>query len=130
MFSEQETYFFHGLDDVIRAVTTLGLCRYRYEDIAREEKILRHRPLRNHSNFPYAFGYGWNMNNDQIVPYLLVRYAPKGTLRQYLKSMLSPISRRDLQILAGDVAPALSALHKCGIAHGDIKLDNVLVIHS
>ncbi|KAM0252319.1 hypothetical protein ACHAQJ_007812 [Trichoderma viride] len=177
VFSEQETQFLHGLDDVIRAVTALGLRRYRYEDIAREEKIgegetyivercvvagqvlavkhlktssaldddtsrrrlravilelqiMRHRPLRNHPNFPFAFGYGWNMNDNQIMPYILVQYAPKGTLRQHLKSMASRASRQDVQILAGDVASALSALHKCGIVHGDVKLDNVLVVHS
>ncbi|KAK4064082.1 uncharacterized protein Triagg1_9238 [Trichoderma aggressivum f. europaeum] len=177
LFSEQEISSLHGLDDVIRAVTSLGLRRYRYEEIAREEKvgegetylvercvvanqvlavkhlktnrqlddqtshrrlravilelqILRHRPLRNHPNFPFAFGYGWNMNGGQVIPYLLVQYAPKGTLRQYVKSMSSSIPLRDLQILAGDVASALSALHTCGIVHGDVKLDNVLVVHS
>ncbi|PNP51844.1 hypothetical protein THARTR1_07613 [Trichoderma harzianum] len=177
LFSEQEISSIHGLDDVIRAVTALGLRRYRYEEIAREEKvgegetylvercvvanqvlavkhlktnrelddrtshrrlravilelqILRHRPLRNHPNFPFAFGYGWNMNGGQVIPYLLVQYAPKGTLRQYAKSLSSPLPLRDLQILAGDVASALSALHTCGIVHGDVKLDNVLVVHS
>ncbi|PTB66601.1 kinase-like protein, partial [Trichoderma citrinoviride] len=177
VFSEQENHPLHGLDDVIRAVTALGLRRYRYEEIAREEKVgegetyivercvvanqvlavkhlktdsamddqtshrrlravilelqvLRHQPLRNHPNFPYVFGYGWNMNDEQVMPYLLVQYAPEGTLRQYIKSMASPIPRRDLHILAGDVASALCALHKCGIVHGDVKLDNVLVVHS
>ncbi|UKZ69956.1 uncharacterized protein TrAtP1_010959 [Trichoderma atroviride] len=176
-FSEQETHFLHGLDDVIRAVNALGVRRYRYEEIAREEKvgegatyfvercvvanqvlavkhlktnsalddqpshrrlravilelqILRHRPLQNHPNFPSVFGYGWNMNGGQVMPYILVQYAPKGTLRQYINSTSPPIPRRDLQILAGDVASALSALHTCGIVHGDVKLDNVLVFHS
>ncbi|KAL7791603.1 hypothetical protein V8C43DRAFT_322341 [Trichoderma afarasin] len=102
----------------------------RLRAVILELQILRHRPLRNHPNFPFAFGYGWNMNGGQVLPYLLVQYAPKGTLRQYVQSMSSSIPLRDLQILAGDVASALSALHTCGIVHGDVKLENVLVVHS
>lgn len=32
-----------------------------------------------------------------------------------------------VQLLVGDVAAGLSALHGCGVVHGDVKLDNVPV---
>ncbi|KKP02295.1 hypothetical protein THAR02_05588 [Trichoderma harzianum] len=86
----------------------------RLRAVILELQILGHRPLWNHPNFPFAFGYGWNMNGGQVIPYLLVEYAPKRTLRQYVKSMSPSIPLRDLQISAGDVASALSALHTCG----------------
>ncbi|RYP44848.1 hypothetical protein DL768_008747 [Monosporascus sp. mg162] len=144
MFSEQENQFLHGLDDVIRAVTALGLRRYRYEEIAREEKVgegetyvvercvvasqvLAVKHLKTNTALDDKTS---RRRLRAIMPYILVQYAPKGTLRQYLKSMSSQIPLRDLQILAGDVASALSALHTCGIVHGDVKLDNVLVVHS
>lgn len=102
----------------------------RLRAVIMELRIMRHRPLRSHPNFPSVFGYGWNMNSTPVMPYILLEYAPKGTLRQYLKSVPSSLPRKHLQTLAGDVASALSALHTCGIVHGDVKLDNVLVVHS
>lgn len=104
--------------------------RRRLQSVILELRIMRHAPLRSHPNIVPVFGYGWNMRATQIVPYLLVQYAPYGTLRQYLQHSRTAISITHKEILLGDVAAAISALHLCGIIHGDIKLDNVLVFHS
>ncbi|KAI1086827.1 hypothetical protein F5B19DRAFT_500872 [Rostrohypoxylon terebratum] len=104
--------------------------RRRLQSVILELRIMRHAPLRSHPNIVPVFGYGWNMRATQIVPYLLVQYAPYGTLRQYLQHSKSAISITHKEILLGDVAAAISALHLCGIIHGDVKLDNVLVFHS
>jgi serine/threonine protein kinase len=32
--------------------------------------------------------------------------------------------------MAGDVTAGLTALHQCDIIHGDLKLDNIVVMHS
>ncbi|KAI2630638.1 kinase-like protein [Hypoxylon sp. NC1633] len=102
----------------------------RLQSVLLEIRIMRHAPLRSHPNILTVFGYGWNMRASQIAPYLLVQYAPYGTLRQYLRHFKSEISITHKEILLGDIAAATSALHLCGIIHGDIKLDNVLVFHS
>ncbi|KAI2462994.1 hypothetical protein F4781DRAFT_151780 [Annulohypoxylon bovei var. microspora] len=100
------------------------------QSVILEIRIMRHAPLRSHPNIVPVFGYGWNMRATQIAPYLLVQYAPYGTLRQYLQHSKYKIPIMHKEILLGDVVAAISALHLCGIIHGDIKLDNVLVFHS
>uniref|UniRef100_L2FH26 Serine threonine-protein phosphatase 6 regulatory ankyrin repeat subunit b n=1 Tax=Colletotrichum fructicola (strain Nara gc5) TaxID=1213859 RepID=L2FH26_COLFN len=170
-FSGHQNQSVHGLEDVIRAVGSLHLRRYVYEDLAREEilgegetylvekavqggnvvavkhlkisstpddktfrrraveaQIMRHSPLRAHPNLPTVIGYGWNVRGELIIPFLVVEYAPLGTLREYIQKFQPPLP--DVEILLGDVASALEALHVCGIVHGDIKLDNVLVFPS
>ncbi|KAF4830541.1 putative serine/threonine-protein kinase gdt4 [Colletotrichum tropicale] len=175
IFSEQQSQSVHGLEDVIRAVGSLRLRRYRYEELAREETlgegetylvekaiqggtvfavkhmkisntpdektfrrrltavtveahIMRHSPLRAHPNLPSVIGYGWNLRGELIIPFLVVEYAPFGTLREYIQKFSPTLS--NIEILLGDVASALAALHVCGIVHGDVKLDNVLVFPS
>lgn len=60
----------------------------------------------------------------------MVEYAGLGTLREYFKGhdgLPQGHGLGNIVILLGDVASGLSALHTCGIVHGDIKLDTVLV---
>ncbi|KAK2745080.1 serine threonine-protein phosphatase 6 regulatory ankyrin repeat subunit b [Colletotrichum kahawae] len=175
IFSGRQSQSVHGLEDVIKAVGSLQLRRYRYEELAREEtlgegetylvekavhgttvfavkhlkirntsdekafrrrlsavtteaQIMRHSPLRAHPNLPSVIGYGWNLRGQFIVPFLVVEYAPFGTFREYIQTFFPTLS--GVEILLGDVASALAALHVCGIVHGDVKLDNVLVFPS
>ncbi|KAI1759330.1 hypothetical protein GGR53DRAFT_513939 [Hypoxylon sp. FL1150] len=107
-----------------------SMFRRRLQSVILELRIMRHAPLRSHPNILAVFGYGWNTKATQIVPYLLVQYAPYGTLREYLRHFKFDIQLTHKEILLGDVAAATSTLHLCGIIHGDIKLDNVLVFHS
>lgn len=102
--------------------------RRRLRSVILEVQIMRHPPLRAHPNCPSALGYGWNTRNNLIMPYVVVEYAPLGTLREHLKNF--ELHLRDIEILLGDVASGLAALHTCGIVHGDIKLDNILVFPS
>lgn len=66
------------------------------------------------------------------MPFILMEFAPLGTLREYLQLNRNDSNSkfRDVEILLRDVACALSALHTCGIVHGDVKLDNVLMFPS
>lgn len=104
----------------------------RLRSVVLEVQIMRHPPLRAHPNFPSVFGYGWNTQGSTILPFIVVECASLGTLREYIKSHgLLPVSHlRDIEILLGDVVSGLSALHSCDIVHGDVKLDNVLVVPS
>ena len=51
--------------------------------------------------------------------------AEEGTLRQYLSRHKMNV-RQGLE-LCGDVISGLYEIHLCGICHGDVKLDNILV---
>ncbi|KAK0725182.1 kinase-like domain-containing protein [Lasiosphaeris hirsuta] len=104
--------------------------RRRLKAIIFEVQIMRHGPLREHPNILSVNGYGWNMKTDQSLPYLVVEYAPMGSLREYLALTKRMATSQDVEILTGDVAAGLSALHTCGIIHGDVKLDNVLAFAS
>lgn len=176
-FSDQQSRLVNGLEDLIRAVTSLNLPRFRYEDLVKqgllgegatfrvercrsrdltvavkhlkvnqnaseqatfrrrlrsvmlEVQIMKHAPLKAHPNFPSVLGHGWNTLSNCILPFIVVEYAGLGTLREYIQSRgLTPeYHLRHIEILLGDVVSGLSALHSCGIIHGDLKLDNVLV---
>jgi serine/threonine protein kinase len=67
------------------------------------------------------------MEEQRPSPFVAVEFAEKGSLREYMK--LTQSIRTKL-ILMGDVGAGLMALHKCGIVHGDLKIDNVVVFAS
>jgi serine/threonine protein kinase len=94
----------------------------RLKSIILELRIMRHGPLQKHPNIAGVFGYGWNQQQNQIMPYILVQFATHGTLRQYLKHSGKKLSIAAKELLLGDVAAAIGALHVCGIIHGDVKL--------
>jgi serine/threonine protein kinase len=102
--------------------------KMRLRTVLNEIQIMQHTPLREHPNILSVLGYGWKTSGRNTLPYLMVEFAPYGTLRRYL------ICRNVLTdwkiILAGDVAAGVNVLHQCGIIHGDLKLDNVVVIPS
>jgi serine/threonine protein kinase len=105
----------HGLDRRLRAILS-------------EIRIMYHAPLREHPNVLFILGYGWRQSGQAPMPYIVVEYAMFGSLRQYLAE-----SERNLRtkiIMAGDIAAGLNALHQCDIVHGDLKLDNVVVLQS
>ncbi|KAH6898222.1 kinase-like domain-containing protein [Thelonectria olida] len=114
----------------INAAPNDSILKRRLQAAVLELCVMRHPPLRKHPNIPAVFGYGWNQSGTQPLPYLLVQYSHYGTLRQYLHHVGSEILLAAKEILIGDVASGLSALHVCKIIHGDVKMDNVLVFHS
>lgn len=180
-FSDEQSRLVNGLEDVIRAVRSLNLPRFRYEDLVRQRdlgegetyrveecrsrnhvvaikhlkvnndsaeqakfgsrlravvleiQVMRHPPLEAHPNLPSVFGYGWKTLNNSILPFIVVEYAGLGTFREWVRNKgVQPEfgNLKDIEVLLGDVVSGLSALHSCGIAHGDVKLDNVLILPS
>ena len=96
----------------------------RTRAILHEILIMCHRPLALHPNIVSLLGYGWSVE-QRLSLFTSVEFASEGSLRAYMKH-----SRRSFKtklILAGDVAAGLVALHRCGIVHGDLKTDNVVV---
>ncbi|KAF3392848.1 Ankyrin-3 [Penicillium rolfsii] len=100
----------------------------RLQSVLREILIMCHPPLMHHPNIIDILGYGWSVERQRLSPFISVAFASKGTLRDYMKGKVHPI--RTKLILMGDVGSGLMALHKCGIVHGDLKLDNVVVFSS
>jgi len=84
---------------------------------------MNHGPLAGHRNVIDLLGYGWNRQGS--IPFLITELAQHGTMRQLLQG--SSLSARQKLKLCRHVAVALLELHLCGIAHGDVKLDNILI---
>jgi serine/threonine protein kinase len=81
--------------------------------------------LAKRSNILDIFGYGWDIDSGNIIPFLVTDFSTEGTLRRFLKN--NPLSIHEKLLFCKDVAQGLHSLHVAGIAHGDLKLDNVLV---
>ncbi|HMA93705.1 MAG TPA: protein kinase, partial [Polyangiaceae bacterium] len=62
----------------------------------------------------------------QDAPFLLLEWVSGTTLQSFLSSGAS-LSERDWLCITGDLAVALANLHAAGIAHGDIKPENVML---
>lgn len=81
--------------------------------------------LAKRSNILDIFGYGWDIESGNVIPFLVTDFSAEGTLRQFLKN--NQLSVHEKLLFCRDVAQGLHSLHVAGIAHGDLKLDNVLV---
>ncbi|KAG7126289.1 Leucine-rich repeat serine/threonine-protein kinase 2 like [Verticillium longisporum] len=107
-----------------------GISRKNIEAIKLEIQALSHQPILDHPNVVDLLGFSWARmsaaeERSQIVPVLLLEFASHGTLRDYLcDNATSPAERLRLGKGLGE---GLDALHKSGIVHGDLKLDNALV---
>jgi Protein kinase domain len=112
--------------------------QYSIGTVLKELRILTHPPLQHHRNIAALLGYrsefipitaSWQQQQEQqrsVDIALVAEFARYGTLADFVAQ------RGDLDLLAKarfmhDIASGLAALHECGIAHGDVKLENALV---
>ena len=96
----------------------------RISCVLKDIEVMHHPPLATHQNVLNLFGYGWNLHEGSI-PFLITECAFHGTLREFLRN--HALHARQRLKLCRDVTSGLLELHLSGIAHGDLKLDNVLV---
>jgi len=105
------------------------------DSLVREVRVLCHSPLRDHENILRILEWGMGLVDDLVdepdkewdivAPFICVELAEHNSLRDYQMSrQLSGEMKRELCL---DVVLGLASLHACNIAHGDIKLENVLV---
>ncbi|KAI8713360.1 hypothetical protein NCS52_01280200 [Fusarium sp. LHS14.1] len=104
----------------------------RWKDILLEVRALLHEPLRYHPNIVHLLDFGWSHSSETGSPFptLVLEYADFGTLDDLQLKSESPLPFRIKQKLCYDVGRGLSILHACGIVHGDLKHNNVLVFRN
>lgn len=95
-----------------------------------EVLVLTHRPIALHPYIINFLGLAWSkvQGTSQQVPVLITEYAEHGTLANVLsRERLHGKAKRRLCL---DIALGIQCLHQCGIVHGDVKLENILVTTS
>lgn len=116
----------------------------RLESILLEIRALTHAPLLHHKNIVDFLGIAWDRevaeynpaeldsadpdHSPSCVPVLLLEHTRHGSLGDFAETeAYSLLSFEERSSLCRDIAEGLNALHKCGIVHGDVKPDNILV---
>ncbi|KAF4332071.1 serine threonine kinase [Fusarium beomiforme] len=119
----------HGLRDEARSAAH----QRSVTTVLKELRVLTHPPLQSHLNIVSLLGYRSDATSQSsllsTIVSLVVQFAPFGTLREFCHS-LAPDNKLDLigkAHLMHDIASGIEALHKCAIAHGDVKMENTLV---
>lgn len=101
----------------------------------REIEALCFPAFRNHPNIVKLLGWGLCLDSledsspeQPIVPLLLLERADF-TLTDYLKdtSTFDQVPHLQYNAICLDIGTALTTIHNSGLAHGDLKLDNVLL---
>ncbi|KAI1061282.1 hypothetical protein LB506_011595 [Fusarium annulatum] len=102
--------------------------RHAIDAAIMELYLSTHRPILQHPNLVDFLGLAWGanpFNSSQKLPVLMVEFAEYGSLWQLQqREYLGVETRRKLCL---DVCKGLYMLHSCGIVHGDIKAQNVLI---
>ncbi|KAK3375662.1 kinase-like domain-containing protein [Lasiosphaeria ovina] len=103
--------------------------RSDWKDILFEIRTLFHPPLRYHPNLVRLLGIQWGLPalSDSSYPTLIMEYATLGTLAALQSSSSEALSLAVKQKMCYDVGRGISALHACGVVHGDVKHENVLI---
>lgn len=99
----------------------------RIVSLVREARILSHPILKSHPNIIGLKGIAWEQDDASgtALPVLVLEYTQLGDLSFFLQKTSVNMQTRTSFCL--DVAKGLHALHTLGIAHGDVKCENVLV---
>lgn len=102
--------------------------RRAMDSVMMELYALGHAPLVNHPNIVNLLGLAWGSNPFEAthrLPVIVLEHAEHGSLAALQEKEDLPTQNR--LSLCLDVAHGLDILHRCGIIHGDMKAENVLV---
>jgi serine/threonine protein kinase len=105
--------------------------KVRLASMVQEMRILSHSSLQSHANIAQLLGFSWEKQKDELSrrwPVLIMEAADCGSLKDFLDladfSIKTPAFGASLAL---DIASGLEALHSCGVVHGDLKPENVLI---
>jgi serine/threonine protein kinase len=107
-----------------------GVLEYDFQSLIKETLIFAHPSLQAHANIARLMGLMWEEDSMGsglgIGPVLVLEFADMGTLLEVAERepFLQFLDKVELSLGVGE---AITALHECGIIHGDLKLENVLV---
>ncbi|KAI5838501.1 hypothetical protein DFP73DRAFT_519948 [Morchella snyderi] len=117
-----------------------GASEERIIAVILEIKALTHPPLYFHKNIVDFFGISWQFDISDFeagqeirgqpgrVPAILLERAENGSLSEFrVRKTYTCMSFSERASLCRDVAEGLAAMHRCGLVHGDIKMDNILI---
>ena len=96
--------------------------------VLRDLEVMHHEPIAIHPNLIGLLGYGWGLTNDSVLPFIVTEFAELGCMRDYLRNCKSPLRLR--LSFCSQVTAGLAEVHRSGVAHGDLKLENVLMTES
>ena len=66
-------------------------------------------------------------HSDKINQYLVLQYASKGELFNYIYCARSGLCERHSKVIFAKILKGVQACHKAGICHRDLKMQNILV---
>ncbi|KAK7442201.1 hypothetical protein VKT23_016173 [Stygiomarasmius scandens] len=96
-----------------------------------ELRTFLHSPIRYHPNVVRFLGLTWDpslgMSTQTHFPAFILELSELGTLAQFQMNREGGLEMETKMLLGHDVAKGISILHACGIIHGDLKHENVLV---
>lgn len=104
----------------------------RLHSLLSEIRVLTARGVRDYPHIVQLRELVWSEAPEPyglLYPGLLLERAPLGTLHAFQQPEVFSLSFQTKVALCLDVAEGLSFLHRCGIIHGDIKPENVLLFH-
>lgn len=104
-----------------------------FETLMMEAYVLGFEPIKRHENIITMSAVTWAVRSQdpiQISPALEIERAPYGDLTSFQSSVPeSKVTWNMRKMLCYDIAAGLEVLHGCGIVHGDLKGENVLIFN-
>ncbi|KFZ18767.1 hypothetical protein V501_01014 [Pseudogymnoascus sp. VKM F-4519 (FW-2642)] len=102
--------------------------RRAMNSVMMEIYALMHPPLYQHANIVTLLALGWGTNpfeSSYRLPVIVTEHADQGNLADLqAREILTSEVKRTVSL---DIAYGLQVLHRCGIIHGDMKSENVLI---
>jgi hypothetical protein len=125
---------FRGRNAILKACQVQtdyeGKLKLDFGTALNEVTILSNPALRLHSNLARLIGVTWEEEPPELAlglsPALVLDFADGGTLADLVQRKPSLSFTVKTEIFCG-IGEALLALHRCGIVHGDVKMENVLI---
>jgi serine/threonine protein kinase len=102
----------------------------RLDAILSELRVLTARPVKNHPNIVQLRYWAWKDARSPlglVYPGLFLERAPLGTLMDFQQPKHFSLRFMTKLKICHEVAVGLAFLHACGVIHGDVKPENVLL---